>query len=82
MAGEDRAFRKRVRAHKFGLWLTARAGRHPPNWIDRWATRTLAKAIGRRKTDADFMRDELVDTDTSFTAEQLAHYPNEDNERF
>ncbi len=69
---EERAYRKRVRQTKMGMWLATRAFRNK-SLIDRICRRMLERAMYVKPED-DFMRDELIDNDEGFDPEELERY--------
>ncbi len=69
----QRDFRRRARFGRFAFRLVRSAGRKRQSWLDRLLTRFLRRATSA-KPGADYMRDELVDADIGFDAEELARY--------
>ncbi len=71
MKADQRAYRRRARAHRLTMWLVSRASRLNGSWIDRLSLRLVNRQARPRNPDQDFMRDEIVDADIGFTANEL-----------
>lgn len=68
----DPEFSKRARAAKVQIWLAGLASRED-SILNRFLRRTLNRIL-RLEPDADFMRDEFVDSDTGYEPEDLERY--------
>ncbi len=65
---------------RFGIWLGRRASRNLGP-VDRLCRRLLARALALAPQD-DFLRDDWVDSDAGFDADELDRYQRgEDGER-
>lgn len=67
-------FDRRVRLARFGQWLARSAFRKKKGWLDRLRVRLLARVLRPADPAKDFMRDEIVDADIGFDAEELARW--------
>jgi hypothetical protein len=80
-ANDEKAFRRRVRQARIGRRLARSASRKRRGWIDRLLTRLLRRAIAPASPADDYMRDEIVDADIGFSAEELERYQRSAPER-
>ena len=73
MSSDAKKFRSSVRVAKIRMWMAARASRGRKGWLDRMITNFINRALAV-DPERDFMRDELVESEPGFDAEELARY--------
>ncbi len=73
-APAGKALRRFTRKLRVQILVAGRVSRKRKNFLDRLLTRLLDRAIRPKRPGDDYMRDELVDAQIGFTADELERY--------
>ena len=66
-------YRQRARKGRLMIWLASRASRNSHNWLDRLCRALMNRSL-KLEPERDFMRDQLIDNDSGFSADELKAY--------
>jgi len=69
----EKSYRKRARKGRIMIWLASRASRDSNRLIDRLCRKLMNRAMTLEPED-DFMRDDIIDNDLGFSADELDAY--------
>lgn len=57
-------------------WMARRAGKQNRNWLDKIIVSLLNKMVSTEHLDNDYMKDEWLESEPSFTIEELENFEN------
>ncbi|MFP6581013.1 MAG: hypothetical protein VCD00_00490 [Candidatus Hydrogenedentota bacterium] len=81
MKDAEKTFRKRARAAKLQIWLATSASRNR-TLLDRALQLVIRRLLDKAlyiEPENDFMKDDLIDTDTGYDPEELERYQRGDS---
>ncbi|MEM6378505.1 MAG: hypothetical protein AAF705_09835 [Bacteroidota bacterium] len=55
-------------------WMARRAGKQKRNWLDKIIVSLLNKMVSTKHLENDYMKDEWLESEPSFTIEELENF--------